>query len=314
MNTMTNQFELQAPKHIISLASSALVVSAEVNVWTATKQDRAISNEVTLQKNASADAGKFTKNLLANCPQHKALLNHRQTVYNWLQRCTYDWAGSLRLLPTFRLEQFKKEYAEHEANFQTLLDNFIDAYPSLVSDAAFKQGDMFDRSEYPEVKDVRRKFRMKLLTTTVPEGDFRAGGIAQALADDLKQHYEQQTKDIIERVMGDAQEQLIEYASRLRNACVEAQADDDGKVKRKRVYESTVSQVRGMADLLRNFNLTNNPALDEARMKLEQTLDGITLDDLRESPAARAHVKDGLDDILSKFAPLSLGAFQPEEE
>ena len=310
----TTMFELQAPKHIISLASSALIVNAEVNVWTATKQDRQISNEVTQQKNASADAGRFTKNLLANCPQHKALLNHRQTVYNWLQRCTYDWAGSLRLLPTFRLESFKKEYAEHEQAFTRLLDDFIDAYPSLVSDAAFKQGDMFDRSEYPEVKDVRNKFRMRLITTTVPAGDFRAGGIAQALADDLKGHYEQQTQEIIERVMGDAQQQLIEYSSRLRNACIEVQADEDGKVKRKRVYESTVNQVKGMVDLLKNFNLTGNPELEDARIKLESTLDGVTLDDLRESPAARAQVKDGLDDILSKFAPLSLGAFQPEEE
>ena len=155
---------------------------------------------------------------------------------------------------------------------------------------------------------------MKLITTTVPAGDFRSGGIAQALADDLKEHYEQQTKDIIERVMGDATQQLIEYASRLRNACIEVQADDEGKVKRKRIYESTVNQAKGMIDLLRNFNLTGNAQLEEARMKLEQTLDGITLDDLRESPSARAQVKDGLDDILSKFAPLSLGADQPNEE
>jgi len=32
----------------------------------------------------------------------------------------------------------------------------------------------------------------------------------------------------------------------------------------------------------------------------------VTLDDLRESPATRAQVKDGLDDILSKFAPMTL--------
>lgn len=303
---MNAHYELQAPKHIISLSTSSLIVSAEINVWTATKQDRGISNEVTSQKNASADAGRFTKNLLANCTQHKALLNHRQTVYNWLQRGTYDWAGSLRLLPTFRLEQFKKEYAELEKDFVKLLDAFIDAYPSLVSDAAFKQGDMFNRSEYPDVKDVRSKFRMKLITTNVPDGDFRSGGVAQALADDLKQHYERQTGEIIQQVMADASRQLIEYASRLRNACVEVQADDDGKVKRKRVYESTVSQVKGMVDLLRNFNLTGDPDLEDARMKLEQTLDGVTLDDLRESPATRAQVKDGLDDILSKFAPMTL--------
>ena len=94
-------FELTAPAKSarISLSSSAVIVSVDVNVWTATKQDRVISNEVTTLKNASADAGKFTKNLLANCPQHKALLNYRQTIYNWLQRSTYAWAGGMQVLP-----------------------------------------------------------------------------------------------------------------------------------------------------------------------------------------------------------------------
>ena len=50
-------FELQQPNQVISLATSALIVSVDVNVWTATKQDRAISDEVTSAKNASSEAG-----------------------------------------------------------------------------------------------------------------------------------------------------------------------------------------------------------------------------------------------------------------
>ena len=44
--------ELQKPKHLISLASSGVLVSVDVNVWSATKQDRGISNEVTTAKKA----------------------------------------------------------------------------------------------------------------------------------------------------------------------------------------------------------------------------------------------------------------------
>ena len=73
-------FEIQKPNHLISLSSSAQLVTVEVNVWTATKQDKQISNEVTSAKNASTEAGKFTKNLLANSPDHKALLNYRQKI------------------------------------------------------------------------------------------------------------------------------------------------------------------------------------------------------------------------------------------
>ena len=297
-------FELQQPNHLISLASSALIVSVDVNVWTATKQDRTISNEVTASKNASSDAGKFTKNLLSSSPDHKALLNYRQTVYNWLQRSTYDWAGSMRLLPIINLERFKKEYAQHEKEFGDLLDKFIIAYPQIISDAAFKQGDMFNRSEYPDTQEVRSKFRIKLHVSQVPASDFRTGGIATAIADDLKQHYERQTKDIIDAVMDDATNRLIEIAERLQNACTEANADDDGKVRRKKIYDSTVTQAKEICETLSNFNLTQNFALSTAVRDLSFALEGIGVEELRESAYTRKEVHDSIDSMLTKFKPI----------
>ena len=75
-------FELQTPEHVISLASSGMIVNVDVNVWSATKQDRAITNEVINAYKADQNSGRFTKNLLANHPTHKSLVNYRQTVSN----------------------------------------------------------------------------------------------------------------------------------------------------------------------------------------------------------------------------------------
>jgi len=295
--------QLQKPKHLISLATSAVVVHVEVNVWTATRQDKQISNEVTTAKRASADAGKFTQNLLANSPEHKALLNYRQTVYNWLQRCTFDWSGAARLLPTVRIEQFMTELTQHKAAFQKLLDDFTAKYPSIVSDAAFKQGDMFDRSAYPDVQDVERKFRIREFISAVPENDFR-NSISGVLADDLAQHYQRQTEAIVNDVMSDAADRLVVIAERISSACSEPEADDDGKVRRKKIYENTIKNARDICDVLKEFNLTGNDALEGARSQLETALRDVTLDDLRESSYVRAKVKDSVDDMLSKFKPL----------
>ena len=297
--------QLEKPKHLISLASSALVVHVEVNVWTATKQDKAISNEITTAKRASADAGKFTQNLLSNSAEHKALLNYRQTIYNWLQRCTYDWAGAMRLLPLIRIEQFRKELDEHKASFNKLLDDFCARYPSLVSDAAFKQGDMFDRSAYPDVQIVRGRFRITEMISQVPENDFRSN-IASVIAEDLSKHYERQTEQIVETVMADAAERLVTIAERISSACSEPEpSDEDGKkVKRKKVYESTISQAREICDVLKEFNLTGNSQLEKARSQLDEALRDVTLEDLRESTYVRSKVKGNVDDMLSKFKPL----------
>lgn len=293
----------------VSLASSALLVSIEVNMWTATKQDRAISNEVTTQKNATADSAKVTKLLLSHSPHHKALLNYRQTIYNWLQRITFDWAGKIRLLPTFRIEQFNREFAAHEVEFNKLLEAFIKEYPSLVSDAAFKHGDMFDRSEYPEAQDVLSRFRLEKFVTVLPKDDFRVA-VADAIADDLRSQYNEQMKQITAGVGEDMRQQLVLYATRLRNACEEVQAEANeeaksGKVKRRKIYESTFDNVRSMVDLIRNFNVTGDADLRDAADKLDEILKAHTLDALRESAFSRNDAREDLDDILSKFAPIN---------
>ena len=210
----------------------------------------------------------------------------------------------MRLLPTINIERFKKEYEQHEKAFADLLDKFIAAYPSLISDAAFKQGDMFNRSEYPDVVDVRSKFRIKLHVSQVPSNDFRTGGIANAIAEDLKKHYERQTTEIVDAVMEDAGNRLVEIAERLKNACAEPEADDDGKVKRKKIYDTTVNQAKEICETLKAFNLTGNRALNAAVHDLAFALDGIGVEDLRESAYTRKEVHDSIDDMLSKFKPI----------
>lgn len=209
----------------------------------------------------------------------------------------------MRLLPSCNIEKFTAEYRQHEIEFDKLLDNFCAEYPNIVSNAAFKQGDMFDRSEYPDVSIVRTKFKIKLFVTQVPTNDFRSN-ISSVIADDLKKHYEKQVTEIIDQVMGDASERLIEIASRISNACTENDPQEDGKIKRKKIYDTTIIQARELCNTLKDFNLTNNNELESARAKLEDALKDVSVDDLRESAYVRSVVKDNVDEMLSKFAPL----------
>lgn len=154
----TNETFLKKPEHIVSLASSCVLVDVDTRVWTATMQDKQISDEVTQAKKADSDAGKFVKHLLAKNLEHKRVLNYRQTVYNWMQRRTYDWAGSQRILPSVELPRFMKEFGQHETTFNGLVADFIKAYPTIVSNMAFvAQGDMFRREDYPSVNEVFSK-------------------------------------------------------------------------------------------------------------------------------------------------------------
>jgi hypothetical protein len=294
---------LTKPNHIISLASSCVLVSVESHVWNATVQDKQISNEVTAAKKASSDSGKFVKHLLAKNPEHKAVLNYRQTIYNWVQRSTYDWAGSQRLLPVINLAKFHKEYADHEAEFSRLVDDFLDKYPAIVSNMAFVQGDMFDRNEYPDVSELKRKFSVDLIQSEVPTGDFRCT-IAQDLLDDMSTHYNRQAKRMVEQILAKQSEQLVDVMKSISYCCeIETTIDGNGeiKVRRRKLYDSTLDRARELCDTFREFNLVSDPKLEEARASLEVLLSGIEIEKLRNSDTQRVVIKEGIDDILSKF-------------
>jgi len=294
---------LNKPKHITSLSTSCVLVSIESHVWNATVQDREISEEVTSAKRADKDAGKFVKNLLAKNIEHKAVLNYRQTIYNWMQRCTYDWAGSQRLLPVANLTRFHTEYRDHVQKFNDLVDDFLDKYPSIVSNMAFVQGTMFNRSEYPDVSELRHKFSIDLIQSEVPTGDFRCA-ISQDLAEDMSKHYERQARRLVEDILSKQTNQLVDIMKSLSHCCeTETVIDDKGEVKirRRKLYDSTLDRARELCETFKKFNLTEDPRLEEARSGLERLLDGVEIEKLRNSETQRVVIKEGIDDILSKF-------------
>ena len=296
---------LNKPQHVTSLATAGLLVSVEVNVWSATKQDRAISNEVTTAKKADSNAGRFVKNLLANNIDHKNLLNYRQTIYNWMVRKTYPWNKSQDYLPHVSLPTFMQEFHAHKAEFNRLLDEFCNNYTTTVSNMAFAQGDMFNRNDYPDVSEVRSKFGVTLYTSEIPVGDYRCA-IAQDLADDLNNHYNQQAQTIVQAILNDQVERLVDVMESLSHCCgVDEYQGKDGETKQKKrkIYEGTVEKAKEYCRVYKDFNLTDDAKLSAAIDQLDVALRGVNADMLRDSDAARSQVKDEMDEILSMFAP-----------
>ena len=293
---------LKQPEHITSLATSGILIRAKVKVWTATKQDREISDEVTSNKKAARNAGRYTKQLFADVSELRLLLNDRQTWYNFVQRVTYPWDGEWGYLPTSRIAQVMDEVKKRKVKSMELLENFINAMPAAISNEAFVQGDMFKREDYPTPDEVRSKFRIIVQTMNIPEGDYRVT-IADDLAEDLKNNYEQQTRDIIKDIHDKQNEQLVKVLQSFSHCCDSETVMEDGevKVKRRKMYESTLTDALELCETFSKFNLTKDTRLEDARTELLKILDGVTIDQLRSSDTKRIVVKEGVDDILKKF-------------
>lgn len=288
---------LQEPDYLISLASAGILVNVECSTWGATKKDNKVTEEVTSAYKSDKDSADVVVNLMANVKEHKDILKYRNDIRNWLRRWTYDWAGSIRYLPTMRIEKFKSEFdSTYKSEFEILTKALVNRYEDIVAEMAFKNGDLFKALDYPSKAEVERRFKLELKVIPVPANDFRVQ-VAQDIADDLKQHYESNANEMVQNIMRDVSEELMNYIRRVAASCTEP---NEGKRKPK-VYDSTVEGLRELTQTLAKFNITNDSVLEAMRKEAEQVIGTFTAKDIRDSDAVRSSVKNGMDDILSKF-------------
>ena len=295
--------ELETPKHITSLRTSAILVGVEMTASNFTKSDRGIASRISQEANAKANVTKVAHELLANDPDLRLLLNHRQTVYNFLDSWTLPWMGKLRLLPSSSIEKFLAKYNELEQQFYTLLDTFLAKYEDKIAAQAFVRGDFFNRNDYPTLEQVRGAFTIKLYHQPVPENDFRVQ-VANDQAADLQRNFQKQVNDKVQEAHAALVEKFVDVMQSLSHCCdVEEVTGKDGeiKIRRRKIYDSTVEKAMDLCETLEAFNPMGDERLDKAREELFDTLRTVDATTLRESDSARSRVKADVDSILSKF-------------
>ena len=296
---------LEKPKHVVSLATSAVIVHHHMTVYTGKKSDDGVADEVSHGKGAQQRVGAWSHDLFVGDPDLRNLLNHRQTADNFIKRETYDWAGPLRLLEAVKLPTFMQQYDERiRQPFAGLLDKFMANYDDKVRNALFKRGSLGKAEDYHSADYVRSRFTLDLNIMDVPSGDFRVSGVTDALLDDCRASFQQQTDRYIKELGQQQLERLLDVMRSLAHCCdleTKVKADGTTQVVRRRLYDSTVEKAIAYCDEFQRFNLAGNPELEAARAALARALDGVNVAALRESDTLRANMKQEMDQILAKF-------------
>ena len=276
----------------------SVLVDLNLSVWTGRKMDKKTSDEVVAAKSAhSKNAASVSKHLLAGTDVLDRIQRHSAMVRNWHYQQTLPWSdGGTRLLPMKSFFEYKDQLNQHEAEFETLVKEFVQEYPVLVSAAAFQLGDLFNRGEYPDIGSIIDKFKFKYVFLPLPDtGDFRVEvgeETKNELTKQFKGYYETKINDAMKDIWDRLYDNLSKLSERLDYA--------DGETKK--IFRDTlVTNALGLCGMLSNLNVTNDAKLEDARRKLEDALNGIEASDLREDPLLRQDVKTRVDDILKSF-------------
>lgn len=281
-----------------SISSSAMLVDVSISTWTARKLDKKVTSEVNTNKKARGQAARVNKHLLDGVKELSDIAKYANTVRNWMYANTLPWSDSgSRLVTTAAFFDFKKQLEAHRQHFQHLVETFLNAYPHLISAQAFQLGEMFDRSEYPPVEEIARRFSFRATFMPIAEsGDFRVDIGAEA-AKELREEYEREYQLRMEEAMQEVKDRLLKSLTHLSDR-FEDVTDEEGNVKAKRFHSTILDNFAVTLSQIKALNLTKDEALNSLVVKAEKAVDGLTPEALRESDAVRRSAKEKVDSLL----------------
>jgi hypothetical protein len=158
---------------------------------------------------------------------------------------------------------------------------------------------MFNRTEYPTPDDIKHRFDFRVNYMPVPtSGDFRVD-VGNDAQEDLKAKLAKLADERIEHAMGDIKTRLKEHLKRMSDRLT---VDYTGMKAQPRMFHASLLETaQELCSLAKDLNITGDKDLEEARIKLHESINGLGLEDLRKDLDTRQAVKKEVDSILSNF-------------
>ncbi len=285
-----------------NLDTCSMLTEFNASVWTARKLDKGATDEIVTAKNAAAkDAARVNKHLLAGRTELDVIQQMVGRARAYVYDNTLPWSDSgLRLLPTLNFEKFAAKMNAFEEEFESMVQAFVDIYPTLITAQAMALGDMFQRNDYPTQNEIMTKFAFRVNYMPVPTaGDFRVD-VGNAAAQELKDKLNRLADERVEAAMADIRERLGTHLKRMSDRLTTDYVG--GEAKQRRFHDSLVDGALELCDLTKNLNVVNDLTLEAARKELEQLLCGVSPQELRKNEAVRQGTKKAVDELLSKFS------------
>ena len=285
----------------MALQDSAMLVSLYLTQWSARKLDRSTSYEVFDAKHADHDLGRFNKQIIP-----KRYLKNIQQVTNKIRN--YHYSNTLPwnhkgadLLPSRHYLKYTQRMGELQEKFNQAVDEFIQAYPTIIQQVKNNLNDLYDTADYPRVDQIQNKFQMQITMTPVPDsGDFRID-INQKELDKLKANLDEQVA-----AANTAAEQ--ELFSRLYSTI--AKAVLTLRVPKKIFRNTLILNISDQCEKIKTMNINDNQKLAVLADQIQEHTTNINIDDLRdkEDNFYRISISDELEEFLKQVEKIYIGA------
>lgn len=271
------------------LQNDSLIVSLSISQWAARRYDKAITDEVATTHNASADAGRYNKLLVAK--EHidpvakvasKARIFHYENTLPWGD-------NNERLLPAKNYFKYVAEMNTLKAEFSHAISEFFANYDSVISEAKVRLNGMFRDSDYPTKGEIEDKFRFRTQFMPVPASDIRVG-LGDGEVDKLRREIEAEINNRLSDAVQDIWKRVKDVVGIMKDRL----STPDSKI-----YDSLVGNVQQLVELLPALNVTGDAKIAQCCNDMKSLL--VNPETLRKDGMVRANKALEAENILNKF-------------
>lgn len=285
-----------------SLSTRAMLIHLAISAWSARRYDRAASQEVAANHNADAQrAGRYNKCLIdIKTPTYAAVTNLHGEARRWLEKNTLPWSqDGAFILPTAAYFDVKSKMDDYRERSEHLVEQFLRAYPALVTAAEKDLNGLFKAEDYPSVDDLRRKFGFRWHIFPVPtSNDFRVqldAGDVDAIRCDIEVEVEKATRDAQRKRWERLLAPVAHAVERLSNA--EA-----------KFHDTLIGNIKSAVQLLPKLSVADDDQFDELLREVDVSLANRVPQLLRDNPDERASAAAKARDIERRMRDI-MGAF-----
>lgn len=281
---MTNTVNSLSDKY--SLRNHAVLVRFSKSGWGIQVKDREASEKTAAQYGADHDmCDVYKKKIWPKTPQYKAILKNQGVASNIFRSMAGPWdtaKGGFWIITVKGLPQLQAVMDSLEAKHDELVNVFIKALPSIVTDAEARGGSIYDASLIPPAEEIRDRFQFNLDVRVLADNSQNvilnlADKIKDAIGADAIAEEKAQFKALADHTHMTVRKKLGEMMTNLREY-----GDDIKGTKRTRSFKDTqIDHMKGLCDLLPALNITGDQRLEKLAQDIAKHLTLTSADDLR---------------------------------
>jgi len=284
---------------IAALRESALLANVTIGVWRAEQSNRQALEKLKADAGATGDVGRLLINRLAGSDEkYKEVIsefNTVRTLHNsmtlpWVSDPTAERAKGPRLLPNLLFQKYLEQVGAQKTKAFKILDEFMTLYPACVARARAQLAGLAE-ADYPDLDEVRSRFRVHFDFEPIPEGaSFK--GLPEFTTERLAKGLEQRQA----RMLAEAQKSMWDTVKERVGHIVDRLSDPETRFK-----EATLDNTKELLTLLPGWNLGGDPHVGHVVNEIKTMLDGIDGKIIRDNPVVRKEVADKAKDILGRM-------------